>query len=276
MRSYAFSFFLSFLIHGFILSISPRAELKTMVVRLDQIRLEKEGPVRLSALPSPNASLFAPPFSPGSALPPRQETKMPARRMVEKAEKKVAKITKHPEPPPLPPVASPEPQAQNLEKESAETEAQAARPAEEEGAPQVASIPFAEAGEGVGRVGGGEGPGGEEGGGAVEGSSSSAREGIWNAYLVRLREKVESARFYPDRARRMGQEGRVVVRFIVRAGGQIERVDLAEPSSFLLLNRAATETIRSLSSLSPLPPEFGDRIEVTIPFVYRLEQTARR
>lgn len=106
--------------------------------------------------------------------------------------------------------------------------------------------------------------------------SHPAIEGMRDDYLARLREKIEAARRYPERARRMGQEGRVMVRFIVRGGGEIERVDLAEPSSFPLLNRAAVETIRSLSSLPPLPPEFGARMEVTLPLVYRLEQSGRR
>ena len=126
-------------------------------------------------------------------------------------------------------------------------------------------------------MGGGEDPGREEGGrSAAEGSSDPAREGIRNAYLARLREEVEAAHFYPDRARRMGQEGKVLVRLVIGAGGQMKELDLVEPSSFPIFNQAAIDVFQAIGPLSPLPSELGDRLEVTIPLVYRLERSARR
>jgi TonB family protein len=264
MRSYVFSFFLSFLLHGFIFSISPRAGLKTTVVRLDQIRFEKEGPVCLSVLPSPHASRPVSPSSPGSAPPPRRETKMLAGGTIKRAEK----IVNHP--PPLPQIAPPTPPDPPSYTVSHPADvvfhpASRSELAEEESMPQAAVIPLDKAGEG----------GGGMGGSAVEGVSYPAGEGILNAYIARLREKVEAARFYPDRARRMGQEGRVRVRLVIGADGQME-ADLVGPSSFPILNQAAIGALRAIGPLPPLPPELGDRLEVTIPLVYRLERSARR
>lgn len=100
--------------------------------------------------------------------------------------------------------------------------------------------------------------------------------GMRDAYLARLRARIEAVRRYPDRARRMGHEGKVVVRFMVRAGGQVEGVSVAEAHSSPILNQAAMETVRSLGLLPPLPPELGEQMEVALPLVYRLEQTAMR
>lgn len=62
---------------------------------------------------------------------------------------------------------------------------------------------------------------------------------------------------------------------VVGEDGLILSVELAEASPFPLLNRAAEQTIRSLS-LPPLPPEVGERLEVTVPLVYHPKQSARR
>lgn len=106
--------------------------------------------------------------------------------------------------------------------------------------------------------------------------ASHDREALLRNYLALLREKIEAAREYPVRALRMGLEGTVVVHLVVGAGGEIEEMKLAEPSPIFLLNRAALKAIQSLFPLPPLPPELGDRLGLTIPLVYRLEQSARR
>lgn len=97
----------------------------------------------------------------------------------------------------------------------------------------------------------------------------------WESYLAELRGRIETAHAYPEGARRRGQEGRVAVRVVVGADGRILSVELAEASPFPLLNRAAEQTIRSLS-LPPLPPQLGERLEVTVPLVYHLKQSAKR
>lgn len=97
----------------------------------------------------------------------------------------------------------------------------------------------------------------------------------WESYLAELRGRIETAHAYPEGARRRGQEGRVAVQVVVGADGRILSVELAEPSPFPLLNRAAEQTVRSLS-LPPLPPQLGERLEVTVPLVYHLKQSAKR
>lgn len=99
----------------------------------------------------------------------------------------------------------------------------------------------------------------------------SDREARWIDYFAQFRQIVEAARVYPVRMRRMGIEGTAVVRVVVGEKGEVREVALAEPSPAAILNQAALDFLRSLPPLPPLPPALGDRIEITIPMVYRLE-----
>lgn len=49
---------------------------------------------------------------------------------------------------------------------------------------------------------------------------------------------------YPYRARRKGQEGRVVLRVRVSPAGSVERLWVQETSGHALLDQAALETVR--------------------------------
>lgn len=279
---------LSVVTHGLIFLISPAEP------EMKKIRLDEKKPIRLVALAPPRPAPPSRSVPPPSPTPSRQERKKPFKRKPEGAIKSVEK-----QPPPLKkpeeirePLEEPleeqierpermrevkTPEEEVVERTETENVELETEPAEEASPREVPPVsenlfepPFSPS---------------EKGDTPQTASVSESveedllhpvLEGIRDDYLASLREKIEAVRRYPDRARRMGQEGKVVVRFIVRAGGEVERVDLAEPSSFPLLNQAAMETIHSIPSLPPLPSEFGDRMEVTIPLVYRLEQSAKR
>lgn len=49
---------------------------------------------------------------------------------------------------------------------------------------------------------------------------------------------------YPSASRRFGEQGRVVLRVLIGADGQAEKIELAEPSAFRRLNEAAIEAAR--------------------------------
>lgn len=102
-------------------------------------------------------------------------------------------------------------------------------------------------------------------------SGINDREKLLEDYLNRLREIIEAARRYPEQARRLGLEGKVIVRLVVNPEGAIKGVSLVEPAPFPLLTRSAVQTISSLSRLPRPPPVLGNRVEVTIPLLYRLE-----
>jgi protein TonB len=75
---------------------------------------------------------------------------------------------------------------------------------------------------------------------------------------------------YPDRARREGKEGTVLVRVLVDEQGASKVVELSQSSGFEALDQAALKAIR-LWRFSPA--RYGDRpVEswASIPIVFRL------
>lgn len=104
--------------------------------------------------------------------------------------------------------------------------------------------------------GGGEkqarGLGGEGGnsGSKPTGSFLSAVDPV----LLQIMRRIEEAKRYPRAARRMGIEGKTVVRFKLKPGGQVEAVEVAESSGSDILDKASVETVREAA---PLPYKEG-------------------
>jgi protein TonB len=72
--------------------------------------------------------------------------------------------------------------------------------------------------------------------------------------LLKIMRRIEEAKRYPMAARRMGIEGKTVVRFKLKPGGQVEAVEVAESSGSDILDKASVETIRGAA---PLPYKEG-------------------
>ncbi len=76
---------------------------------------------------------------------------------------------------------------------------------------------------------------------------------------------------YPPVARRLGEQGRVVLRVLVSADGKAEQVDLRASSGSPRLDAAALETVRHWKFV---PARQGDRpiaAWVLVPISFRLE-----
>jgi protein TonB len=102
-------------------------------------------------------------------------------------------------------------------------------------------------GEKQARVLGGEGG---NSGSKPTGSSLSAVDPV----LLQIMRRIEEAKRYPEAARRMGIEGKTVVRFKLKPGGQVEAVEVAESSGSDILDKASVETVREAA---PLPYKEG-------------------
>lgn len=94
-------------------------------------------------------------------------------------------------------------------------------------------------------------------------------------YLEQLRATIAhlARDHYPYRARRLGQQGTVTLRFILDAKGQIHNLSLLSSSGYHLLDNAAREIIEEQMRLQfqPFPPGLNlPRLEVTIPIRYQL------
>ena len=102
-------------------------------------------------------------------------------------------------------------------------------------------------GEKQARVLGGEGGNSER---KPAGSSLAAVDPV----LLQIMRRIEEAKRYPRAARRMGIEGKTVVRFKLKPGGQVEAVEVAESSGSDILDKASVETVREAA---PLPYKEG-------------------
>jgi protein TonB len=72
--------------------------------------------------------------------------------------------------------------------------------------------------------------------------------------LKQIIRKIEAAKRYPRVARKMGIEGKAVVRFKLKPQGQVEAVEIVESSGSEILDQASLQTVRDAA---PLPYKEG-------------------
>ena len=95
-------------------------------------------------------------------------------------------------------------------------------------------------------------PPGDEGKSGTISSPLSHQEG--DPVLMQIMRRIEAAKRYPKAARKMGIEGKTVVRFKLKPGGQVEAAEIFETSGSDILDKASLETVRDAA---PLPYKEG-------------------
>lgn len=75
---------------------------------------------------------------------------------------------------------------------------------------------------------------------------------------------------YPDSARRMRREGRVVLRLSVSASGDVEAVEITQSSGFAALDQSATMTVRRWRFVPEKPGGRTTASVITIPIAFSL------
>lgn len=100
----------------------------------------------------------------------------------------------------------------------------------------------------------------------IQTNSPSPKEQYLKANFSFIRDLVKRKTSYPNIARRMGWEGRVLVAFIVCTDGQVEDIRIIKSCGFKALDKNAIKTIKGCAPF-PKPPI---RAEVTLPITYRL------
>lgn len=77
--------------------------------------------------------------------------------------------------------------------------------------------------------------------------------------------------FYPSLARRMGEEGKTMVRLFINESGAVEKVSLSQSSGIQRLDQAALEAAMKVRCRPFV--EYGKAIKVTAiqPYIFRLE-----
>lgn len=77
---------------------------------------------------------------------------------------------------------------------------------------------------------------------------------------------------YPPLSRRLGEEGRVVLRVSVNAQGSADSVDVKASSGSAMLDEAARRTVRSWRFIPARRGESAMQSWVLVPIIFRLEQ----
>ena len=114
-----------------------------------------------------------------------------------------------------------------------------------------------------------------ENGNVVEKSVSKgeAEKGktVVSTYISLIIQEIERKKFYPPLARRLGIEGKVVVRIVVDREGKLKEVSVAKSSGNKILDRAALKLIKKCD-FPPLPPEYQKEVfDVEVPIRYELK-----
>jgi protein TonB len=78
-----------------------------------------------------------------------------------------------------------------------------------------------------------------------------------NEYRAKLQAAIETQKKYPRRARRLRQQGSVLVAFKVKKDGSIKNITVTSASNSTILDKAAMETVLKISGLYPLPEELN-------------------
>lgn len=103
--------------------------------------------------------------------------------------------------------------------------------------------------------------------GTKEGREVSAQE----RYRVELQAMLEKKKEYPLLARRLRQQGKVLVRFTLQRDGTVVAAEVVENSEFESLNRAAQKLITGISGLKPFPEDVKKNQWVfVLPVEYRM------
>ena len=91
-------------------------------------------------------------------------------------------------------------------------------------------------------------------------------------YLYELKMLVENNKVYPKRAKRLKQQGSVVVHFTIGSDGVFKEFKLAKSSSFRTLDSGAIKLLKKLASFKPIPEELNvSSLSVSQTITYQMD-----
>lgn len=99
------------------------------------------------------------------------------------------------------------------------------------------------------------------------GDRESAEAKYLNDHFAYIRDRILRNVSYPDAARRMNWQGKVILSFVVTANGSVRECRVMTSSGFPMLDKNAMETVKDTAPF-PRPPV---EARLVIPIAYRLE-----
>lgn len=104
--------------------------------------------------------------------------------------------------------------------------------------------------------------------------SSNEKNKIKENYLSKIQQKIEKNKHYPKKARRLQQEGTVIVEFSIHTNGSIHSLYLKTKSSYKRLNKAALLTIQQIIQFDPIPKALNKKtLKITIPISFIIKNS---
>lgn len=94
-------------------------------------------------------------------------------------------------------------------------------------------------------------------------------------YAQQLKLYIEQNKFYPRSARKLKQAGLVRLQVEIDKDGNFSNIQIIEASHHEKLNQAALSLIKKLGHFKPLPKEFSNETDFTIPIAYQLSGGSR-
>jgi protein TonB len=90
-------------------------------------------------------------------------------------------------------------------------------------------------------------------------------------YLAALAARINRSKFYPRVSRRLGEEGRALVGFVIQRDGALTDVRIVESSGHRRLDDAALETVRRVTPFQPIPEVVGrEQWPISVPIAFSL------
>lgn len=197
----------------------------------------------------------APPPRAGGPPPAAEPARARARRVRAHQTRRDPLLPTVPEPTPPPPRA----QADTADEE--DTESTPSLEGADDGGVAEGSGESSGGQPGAGTAGGVAGGTGEAGG--VEAATAEYHR----AHFEYLRREIHQRLIYPEVAREMGWEGRVLLTFLVAQDGNVREVAVTESSGIALLDHSAVMTVHRAAPL-PRPP---CDVRVVMPIAYVLQ-----
>lgn len=113
----------------------------------------------------------------------------------------------------------------------------------------------------------GNGPMGQAASGNGTGGNGGALSGCFDpAWMRAVSERVSQFFYYPSGALAVHRTGLVIVHFVVRRDGKIDRLQIGKSSGDAELDKAAIDILRKAQPLPPIPDRMHtDRVEGELP-----------
>lgn len=106
--------------------------------------------------------------------------------------------------------------------------------------------------------------------GSIYGTAKNGLTDVRSLYRAELRAQIEKHKMYPALAKRLGQQGTVVVAFTLLEDGKIKDVKIDQASRYENLNASALEAVKKVQKFKPIPKEIGESsMEIKVPINFK-------